>query len=236
MRCSTCDELENKIKSSTEVERRKHRNSMHVHLHQANSQRKYYESLRDIALRAKYPVSMWVLSTDGMDQSKTTMPHPRRETKSTEPWHGLMTHVVSTVIFGAPVPLLGFVNLADIAKNSSLTAQTLMRTLEIQWKKLVEMKQASDDYARANALPVVEGPIPAGSWPERLHICFVDNAVGENMNKNVFMTLAIFVHHRVFKEVSIGTFFVGHTHNINDQMFRVWRKYLDRTPVLSVKS
>lgn len=71
------------------------------------------------------------------------------------------------------------------------------------------------------------------SWPKRLHICF-DNAPGENINVNVFSYLATLVHHGVFLEVSVGTLIVGHTHNINDQLFSVWSRWLNVNDCISV--
>ena len=151
---------------------------------------------------------LWVLSTDGMDQAKTTLPHQKQEDHATNGMAGLQMHVVSTVVYGAPVPLIGLINMADLCKNSALTVTNLHRAIEIQWQ--AEMKK--------NGGELVE-------WPSRLHICF-DNAPGENINKHVFHYLAALVHHGVFSRITIGTLLVGHTHNINDQMFSVWAKYL----------
>ena len=217
MRCSACDRLDHDLRAAFGKDaKNKAARAKAVHIHQAICQRKEYERLRDHAKTAG--TDTWVLSTDGMDQSKTTAPHTKQETKDTDSLQGLGMHVVSTVVFGAPEPLLGFVNLDDVAKNSALTVATLMRTLEIQWEKTLE-----------NA---AKGGKPA-TWPKRLHICF-DNAQGENLNRNVFMMLAILVHHGVFEYITVGTLLVGHTHNINDQMFSVWSKYLDRNDALSV--
>jgi hypothetical protein len=162
---------------------------------------------------------LWVLAIDGMDQAKTRLPHEMRTSKDTDSSEGLPLHIVSVVVYGAFVPIIGLINDPSVTKNSCLTVTNIHRAIELQWTASVEAS-ASKKIVR---------------WPSRLHITF-DNAVGENINSNVFYYLAALVHHGVFKRVTVGTLCVGHTHNINDQIFSVWSKYLNVNDVMTLKS
>lgn len=186
-----------------------------------------------------------VLCTDGFDQAKTCLPCLKDYSHvidGLKPAGGIGVHAVSTVCFGGPEPLLGFLNFADINKNSSLTVTNLHRAITRQLEALLKKDQARvDDFLKANPLlsGADEAQVKLASWPRRLHVCF-DNAVGENLNTNVMMYLGALVHHGVFHRITIGTLLVGHTHNINDQLFSVWSKFLDhndvKTPSQMVKA
>lgn len=151
-----------------------------------------------------------LLSIDGMDQSKTALPHELRNSKDSDAYPGIGVHATSVFIFGGLVPIIGFLNLPDVEKNSSLTVTLIHRALGLQWEAQINKHSK------------------LVNWPPRLHICF-DNAPGENMNANVFMYLSWLVHVGVFREITIGTLLVGHTHNINDQLFSVWSRSLNHS-------
>ena len=151
-----------------------------------------------------------------MDQAKTTIPHQIRNSKTTDTMENLPVHCVSVFAFGGPKPILGFLNLPDLTKNSSMTVSILHRSITKQIEAHIE--KFGD----------------LRNWPKRLHICF-DNAVGENLNSNVFMYLGALVHHGIFERITVGTLLVGHTHNINDQSFSVYSKYLDKHEIISLQ-
>ena len=105
------------------------------------------------------------MSLDGMDQGKTGIPHEKRTTKATDQLHPFATHVVSVLVYGGADPLIAFVNMADITKNSSLTVTIIMRALELQWQAM--MKKGNGTFTH---------------WSKRLHVTF-DNSQGENLNE-----------------------------------------------------
>ena len=154
-----------------------------------------------------------IISTDGMDQAKTILPHEKRVSKDTDCLFGLPTHIVSTLCYGGDQPIIGFINTPDLTKNSCLTVTNMHRAVEMQWE--AHMEKNNGELKR---------------WPKRLHVTF-DNAQGENVNQNVFQYLSLLVHHGVFKRITVGTLLIGHTHNINDQVFSVWSKYLNYNDV-----
>jgi hypothetical protein len=178
-----------------------------------------------------------VWSGDGLDQAKSEMPHLQRQSHNTEEYKGAIpVHVVSAFVFGGPIPILGFINLADIVKNSSLTVVNMHRSITMQFDVLLEKeKERIEELKRSNPrLSDEECRLKLPTWPRRLHICF-DNAGGENINSNVYFYLSVLVHMGVFEYITISTLFVGHTHNINDQLFSVWSKWLDHNDCLSLE-
>ena len=88
---------------------------------------------------------------DGMDQVKTGYPRTVRDSKDTEPSMGaIAVHVVNTFVFGGPVPILGFLNTAEIVKNSSLTVINLHRSITVQFEALMEQERVRIDDLRKN--------------------------------------------------------------------------------------
>jgi hypothetical protein len=173
--------------------------------------------LNSILVHRRLDGDLMLLTTDGMDQAKTRLPHIIRQNHITDSLRGLPCHVVSTICFGGLNPLLGFVNDPSVSKNSSLVVASIHRALELQWEAQMERSLDGTVYR----------------WPSRLHVCF-DNAQGENVNSNVFRYLGALVKHGIFTRVTVGTLCVGHTHNINDQMFSVWSKYMDSHHIKSL--
>jgi hypothetical protein len=213
-RCTSCVKFDNQLRNAGTPELRKQVQQVKsVHLMQVRGQRDFFTKQTEQAKRQDGFRNLAVLSTDGMDQSKTTLPHRIRYSKETEAKRefALDVHVNSTFMFGSSIPLHAFVNLGELTKNGSLTVSYIARVLEKTFKA------APKD---------ADGKLK--EWPRRLHLCF-DNAVGENLNKYVFMYLAALVHHGVFHVITVGTLVVGHTHIINDQVFSVWAKRLGLT-------
>lgn len=157
-----------------------------------------------------------LLTIDGMDQAKTKLPHQVRNSKDTDHYPGIGVHALSVFVFGGLVPIIGFLNLPDIEKNSSLTVTSMHRAIQLQY----------------NAQFATHGKLV--NWPPWLAV-FFDNARGENMNHNVFVYLAWLVHIGVFREITITTLLVGHTHNINDQVFSVWSRSLNSNNCYSLE-
>ena len=206
MKCDACKKFENRLRDAPD--KSQIRQERQDHFKQVTAQRQYFATLRDLAKSPEGPRKLFLLSVDGMDQAKTTMPHQTRKSKATDAMEGLKVHVASVFTYGGDQPILGMYNLPDVSKNSSLVVTTIHHALNKQWVAHVE-KHEGFKY-----------------WPPRLHICF-DNAVGENLNQNVFGYLAQLVHCGIFLEVTVGTLLVGHTHNINDQLFSVWSRWLN---------
>ena len=152
-------------------------------------------------------LEMMLLITDGMDQSKCCLPHQLAPSHVTDPLTGAKMHVVSTFVFGGEQPIIGLVNGPEVEKNGNQTVTNLHRALGMQWDAMFK------NHGKVTA------------WARWLHICF-DNAA-DNINEAVFVYAAALVHHGIFQVVTIGTLLVGHTHNICDQLFSVWSRWLN---------
>ena len=182
-------------------------------------------------------MEVMLLVTDGMDQAKTALPRKVEVSHKLDAVSGaLPTHVVSTLVFGGLQPILGYINFPDVVKNSALTVVNLHKAITSQFEAIMNKESerartfVEDHPDQAHSAD--EAQVKLRSWPKRLHVCF-DNAVGENINQNVFLYLSSLVHHGIFYRITVGTFLVGHTHNINDQLFSVWSKYLDHNDVVT---
>ena len=210
MKCTSCRTMDNARRAAkTALQKVTIANQRLVHFMQVAEQRAYYHLVRDIAKQPDGGMRVFVLLTDGMDQAKTELPAEMRPSKDTEGIPGLGVHVVSTFVFGGLQPILGQLNLPDVKKDSGLTVTNIHNAITRQFDALLAKH---------------EGKLT--SWPERLHVVF-DNAEGENLNSMVFSYLALLVHAGIFLKVTVGTLLVGHTHNINDQLFSVWSRYLN---------
>ena len=230
MKCDTCVQLTNeKNLAETKEEKEKNRIARNNHYMQTNRQRQEYTNIRNLAKQKGGELEVFLLATDGMDQSKTALPRKIDCSHKLDAVKGaLPTHVVSTLVFGGLQPIMAQINFPDVVKNSALTVVNMAKAIELQFEALMKKeKERKNIFTNENPdkIDSEEAEEKLRSWPKRLHIC-MDNAVGENINQNVFLYLGALVHHGIFHRVTVGTLLVGHTHNINDQLFSVWSKQL----------
>ena len=260
MRCATCDVLDKRSSiefiaehklSKMEQARNKYFKQQHVATMQR--QRDFFDSIKKWAMER--PDECWCLTLDGMDQSKTQLPHCARWNKDTDPLTRMKVHAEGGFCFGGPCPIMGLLNFADLRKDASLCVMTVERMLDIQFERLQEeyrLKQLTleaaaqaravealnnaelaqemkDEAAAAPSVHVGEGGYPENGigmhWPKRLHLTF-DNAAGECKNQWMFRYLGLLVLHGVVREITVSTLLVGHTHDIVDQLFSIWARML----------
>jgi hypothetical protein len=152
-RCEHCDLLDGKADKLRGADPESYRTTLaqkQMHLRQVKEQRDHFDAQKEMAQQK--PTKLWCFTYDGMDQAKTQLPHLKgRLSKNLEPLVRLGVHAVGAFCFGAPVPVMGFLNFPDVRKDSSLSVCILDHALDIQFKKLEEM------YGRrAAAAPVLE--------------------------------------------------------------------------------
>jgi hypothetical protein len=208
-----------------------------AHLRQVKEQREHFDEQKRTA--EQHPSKLWCFTFDGMDQNKTQLPHLKgRLAKNLDGVPRLGVHAVGAFCFGAPVPVMGFLNFPDVRKDGSLSVCVLDHGLNLQFERME--KEQTTDYSCAEASST-DGAAPAAAsseagrkvyrsgvglhWPERLHVTF-DNASGDAKNQWMFRYLGLLVLHGVFDTITVSTLIVGHTHDIVDQMFSVWAKLL----------
>ena len=119
------------------------------------------------------------ISIDGMDQSKTTLPHLTRTDKGSQNLWRLRTHVTGALIHGTmdySKDAIMFVNTADLPSDSNLTLDVLLSALELHMKKYNKL-------------------------PEKLYLQF-DNCWRENKNKYILCFSFLLVAMGIVKTVS----------------------------------
>lgn len=123
--------------------------------------------------RARHDPQKYIsIIIDGMDQSKTDLPHFATKTKSSSALWTLQTHISGGIVHGRRT--FALIDLMLWPHDSNLTINVLLHILL--------------SIAAADTLPAV------------LYIQF-DNCTRENKNKFVLGFLALLVHLGVFKEV-----------------------------------
>jgi hypothetical protein len=260
LRCTTCDLLDNRCKPSyvkeagrTLQEQAQDKADKLSHLETMQKQRNFFTQKKNQAMAQ--PEMLWTITLDGMDQSKTRLPHRARFSKELDGLDQMRVHAEGGFCFGGPRPVLGLLNLPDLRKDSSLCVMTLERILDIQWEHLekealeaeriaeakaaVQVEAAKHDLAlsqqmrdaQAAARSVYSGEAgysaagPGRRWPKSLHLTF-DNAAGECKNQWMFRYLGLLVLHGVVQDITVSTMLVGHTHDIVDQLFSIWARML----------
>jgi hypothetical protein len=271
MRCATCDMLDNMVTASYIKENRRtlqevnaDRLQKKLHIATMQRQRAFFDQLKDQAMSS--PEELWCLTLDGMDQSKTQLPHQARLNKITDALARLKVHAEGGFCFGGPVPIMGLLNFADLRKDASLCVMTVERMLDIQWAQLEEHYKERQQVAackeqqraeaaeqdsqlaaemkdEAAAAPSVH-PSEHSSYPDdgvgmkwpRRLHITFDNAAGECKNQWMFRYLGLLVLHGVVQYVTVSNLLVGHTHDIVDQLFSIWARMLRLQDALTLSA
>ncbi|XP_063438737.1 uncharacterized protein LOC134719703 [Mytilus trossulus] len=155
-------------------------------------ERKYYYTKKNAAKTS--PSQYLSLIIDGMDQSKTNLPHfVGRMAKAVNKVDQLTTHVTGVLAHGQN-KFFTFLDLNQYAHDSNLTMHILMLILH-QISKLMGNKLPPILYLQA------------------------DNSWRENKNRYVLGFCELLVHQRIFNEVYLSFLPVGHTHEDVDAAF-----------------
>ena len=256
-RCAVCDKLDNQCTPAYIKEHKllqkdvlRFKAQKLSHLGQMREQREYFDAHKEKAM--KQPQAEFCITLDGMDQSKTQLPHRARPSKDLEPQPRIKLHWIGAFCFGGPDPVLGLMNTPELRKDAALSIVTLERILDAQWLELERLHRAGvrvaatssraasqaseelenkmeeelehgDAFTLDSSAAVYSGP--GMKWPRRLHLTF-DNASGECKNQWMMRFLGLLVFHGVFEAITVSMLLVGHTHDIVDQMFSVWSRML----------
>lgn len=114
---------------------------------------------------------------DGMDQSKSSLPHLKIINKTSANLWTLRTHITGVIVHGHGCE--GYLDFLQWPHDPNLTITVLMKVLE-------------------KYIPIMA---KKGHTPSKLYVQF-DNCVRENKNKYVFTFLALLVQLGLFQEVS----------------------------------
>lgn len=113
---------------------------------------------------------------DGMDQNKTSIPHPNCNPKKIQHLKGLPVHVMGALAHGRTPGAYSLQSLRQFPGDPNFTIECLRRVL-------LDMETRS------------------AHRPQHLHLV-MDNCVKENKNKYLLSFLGALVHRRCFKEVT----------------------------------
>jgi ribA/ribD-fused uncharacterized protein len=98
-------------------------------------QRAFFAEQKNFALQM--PWRLWMITLDGMDTKKTTLPHVCQPSKDFETLPALATRVVGAFCFGAPLPCLAVTACDNIlSKGGSMAVTNLNILLEAQWNAM----------------------------------------------------------------------------------------------------
>ena len=201
--CSDCFSLHSAIAlTKSEAAVAQYVQTLRLHrAHVANTKGKYYKHMEKArGLRTK--VGYLSIIIDGMDQSKTNVPHVVREAKGMDSMEKLNVHVTGFIAHGFMHAIYTWLD--NFAKDPNMTITILVEGLH--------------DLRRLYG--------PSWKMPRKLYLQ-LDNPTGENKNKFLIMFLACLVYFCVFDKIKLSFLLVGHTHEDIDQFFSrlsvVWR-------------
>lgn len=147
---------------------------------------------------------------DGMDTTKTSLPHHRRESKLLVDAAQLKVHALGVMAFGQPEPVQVYLNNESFAGDGNMTVTVLHNAL---------MRNAEEMNIRNENVTLDQ--IARGldrKWPSVLYLQ-VDNSPRDNKNMTFFGYCALLVKVGMFAKVKVNFGLVGHTHDIIDQLF-----------------
>jgi len=126
-RCEKCEEYLNTLaiakRSNNATDRDVAQRLFDEHVDEFTEQRKYFDKKKALALQ--FPWLLNVVTLDGMDTQKTSLPHYARKTKHKAVEYALNIRVVGCFYIGGGVPCIGITSFDDVPSkggNASVTA------------------------------------------------------------------------------------------------------------------
>ncbi|XP_071125906.1 uncharacterized protein [Mytilus edulis] len=205
-KCTTCVKLDRALQLQLNPQKRQAIfREKQAHLHRIIMEKLAYYRRRTISRRR--PDRYLSLIIDGMDNTKTSLPHFKdRKGKDLASTIPMKTHVTGAINHGTHQKFV-FTDIYQYKHDSNLTLNILMKLL---WKA-----------SKGRPLPPV------------LYLQ-ADNCFRENKNKFILSFLELLVHRRVFYEIQLSFLYVGHTHEDIDQIFSVFSDRLRHTDATTV--
>jgi len=157
------------------------------------------------------PTESLCMIIDGMDQSKTCIPHARRAFKDKFFAGTTMMRTNLTAIMVHRKPRKIYVNtwFPYFRHDSNAVVSAIAKVLR-------DMQAAGE------------------TLPPRLRVQ-ADNCWRENKNRFVFVFLALLVKYNIFTEVEIGFMLVGHTHCDVDATFSIFSRKLNQEDAFTME-
>ena len=201
-RCTLCPSLEKRLEKTKDLKKREIIvKAKRDHNDCQMDERKCYYDKRDRARRI--PKKYLSLIIDGMDQSKTNIPHfASCKAKCVNPGDLLQTHVTGIISHGHDEKIT-FIDLNQYKHDCNLNMNILLQVLKQHACKHLML-------------------------PEVLYLQ-ADNCYRESKNKFMLGFCELLVQLNIFREVHLSFLLVGHTHEDIDAMFSKIANTLRRT-------
>ena len=201
-KCNICTALERRLQKTRNTEAREQiKIQREQHNDRQMNERKAYYRKREMSKQR--PEKYISIIIDGMDQSKTNLPHfAGRKAKCINAFDQLQIHVTGIISHGHNKKLT-FTDFLQYPHDSNLSMNVILKSLyhlAVSNEKLSEIL-----YLQA------------------------DNCYRENKNKYMLSFCELLVHLNIFREVHLSFLFVGHTHEDIDSMFSTIADQLRRT-------
>ncbi|KAJ8048727.1 hypothetical protein HOLleu_01158 [Holothuria leucospilota] len=207
-KCTTCTQLQEAYDTApTQDQRKKLAQLKATHDGQVEAERRAYHNAREKARRD--PGEMTCVIIDGMDQSKTDIPHLIVKDKDCASLARLQVHLTGVLVHtGTPEGKLPFVfhDLKHVPHDCNLTIHCLTEALA-----------------------------SASGYLGKVLFLQMDNCFRENKNRYVLSYAALLVEKDIFEEVYVHFLPVGHTHEDVDQMFSCVARHLQHTNIYTLK-
>ncbi|XP_071821925.1 uncharacterized protein [Apostichopus japonicus] len=190
--CGTCQSLKEVAeRARTGKETEECRQLQEVHLNHVKSEREQYHLARTKA--CQFSTELTTLIVDGMDQSKTDLPHFVQNDKDVKHLAKVPVHITGVLIHTkGPCDKFAYVytDVKHIPHDSNMTITCILRTL-VKHKDTL----GKDLFLQ------------------------LDNCYRENKNRYLLSFCSLLVELKIFRVVTVHFLPVGHTHEDVDQMF-----------------
>jgi hypothetical protein len=162
-RCVKCEKLLNKL---TKAKAKAKRDVTKIELYQRlfddhkdefTEQRRHFDEKKAHALQ--YPWLLNVVTLDGMDTQKTSLPHYARKTKHKDVENSLQIRVVGAFYIGGAVPCIGITSFDDVpSKGGNASVTALEKMIDVNYECLDPDNIAPIPF---HQLPASQaGPVP----------------------------------------------------------------------------
>lgn len=226
--CTECHILKAAIQKASAEEKPALEEKYLQHQRAHIGERKYMD--KNIADARSKPREYGIIVLDGMDQSKTDLPHAnlRHNNKRFEMQSKLGVRVTAAVVYGlcGPPRIYTYLSYAqETSVNANLTATIVVDILQKSRNGVGWKDKFSNEQLDAMNLPRKEEYGDHLALPATVKLQ-LDNTCKENKNNTVFATAAYLVKSGVMDEFHVNFLIKDHTHNICDQYFSRLSKHL----------
>jgi hypothetical protein len=197
-KCDLCFTLKTNKKNKIQAVRESASRKYNIHMLEVEMDNHKLFEIQEEAIRK--PHELLSIGLDGMTQNTTRQPYLLQRCKAVDACYDLPTSIYGGLVHGGDPGPIVFLAYGDLCKDSSYTAQAILRTI----------KSTFEQRGLLGATLVLN----------------LDGTTRENKNGTIAKLLAALVEADVFDECWVFFKLTGHTHNQVDQFWGVISIYL----------